>query len=777
MTIKSVLLSAVLFIGVADLNAQMYQSVTGGLIDQETNQPVPFAYVSLFKPDSTLAGRVVSDTAGRFMINQVLAGNYRLLINVLGYQNVTKGIVVSGGNFDLGIISLNGSTVNLNAVEVVGERIKARAERDKTTFFITKKIADASSSGTDLLKMIPGVSVDLMQKISVEGSTSIMILVDGKERDRNFVSQIDPTQIDKVEIISAPPSKYDASITGAINIVMKKERESGFSGQINSEVPVLTSLIYMQPSGSLNYGFKNLNLYASYSGEIIYGDLHESTSRKYSDHTGENVLGTDQYLRQKSWSHRLNYGIDYFLNPRNQINFYAFFNPYSRECNGISESQKNGEIIWNGKKEDTDINFGSFYSIYFKHMFNEKGNEIILDINNFSLKAENSTTFMPQAMENNYASIVSTVKPLQEVTTMKIDYNAFIGKDLSFSLGIKDRYQHMRDANSEEFRYTDNVFAAYGSFGYKHSKIDMNMGARVENSVSDLKNGFRNTSLFLLPYLAINYKLASNQNIQLTCSESVTRPNIYQLNPYAITDDAFSFHRGNSFLKPELHGTLFIEHSIRFKDNYVATRIFYSRISNAINNLTFMNDTSAFATHVFNLGTINQYGVQMRGAVKLGKLVTLNPYFRLYGLSTQVRNIQDYPVISDKNQIAFESGISAILSLKHDISASFIFQYSSPKNNIQDRYFSDALYFVTLEKTFMKKLKVGVVTALALTRKFTYQGTSISSADFNSYYEGNIKVPSVPFWFRLGYQFNPARKHQEVKRSQEEIDALPKKGF
>jgi hypothetical protein len=56
---------------------------------------------------------------------------------------------------------------------------------------------------------------------------------------------------------------------------MKRERNSGISVQINPEIPV-SSFIYSHPSGNLNLGFKKVNIYTSYTGELMYAGIHES---------------------------------------------------------------------------------------------------------------------------------------------------------------------------------------------------------------------------------------------------------------------------------------------------------------------------------------------------------------------------------------------------------------------------------------------------------------------------------------------------------------------
>jgi len=167
---------------------------------------VPFANVALIKvTDSTLLDGTMADENGEFKMSPVPMGKYKLVAMVIGYKPYTECIdVVSKDVTYAGIILLQDTAIVLKEAVISTDRLKAKSERDKTVFFMTKKMLDASNTGTDVLKLIPGIQVDLMQNISLEGSQNILIFVDGKERDRSFISQLNPRQIDNVEIISIP---------------------------------------------------------------------------------------------------------------------------------------------------------------------------------------------------------------------------------------------------------------------------------------------------------------------------------------------------------------------------------------------------------------------------------------------------------------------------------------------------------------------------------------------------------------------------------------------
>jgi outer membrane receptor protein involved in Fe transport len=762
----------------ATLSAQEKQSVTGKLIEGKSNQPVSLATVALVTPGAGIAGGTMSDENGIFRISPVIPGNYILKVTNIGFKPETRNIeVLSNGVTDLGIILLQDTSIMLHELVIVGERIKAKKESDRTTFNVTQKMLDVSHTGTDILKLIPGVQIDLMRNISLEGSTAILIFVDGKERDKNFISQLNPGQIDRIEVISAPPSDFDGNVTGAINIVLKKDSDSGISGHILAEIPVSSSLVYVFPSYSLNWSYKKLNLYTSYDGEMTYLNLNESTSRKalYGKDSNEIILTQD--LMQKEWSHRFHFGFDYYLTDRDQFNFYGYYNPSSRELDGTGYFRISGLVNEqvNSVKEDTDLNTGTFFSFYYKHNFAKKGSELTADISNYFLSGENLTNYLLCGSDNDTITWQNAINPEQNAFSLRIDFKTPFLEKFIFSTGVKTKLQSSND-RFNQFEYDENIFAIYGNLAYKKEKVDLSIGLRTEKSFSELKNTFSNPLLSFLPNATIRYKLNSKQNLQLSYNRLIRRPNLYQLNPAALRNDPYSLTRGNPFLKPSLSGSIFLEHSIQFDGNYLSSQLFYNRTTAAINDLLFINDTNVFETSVHNLGTINQLGLQISGTLKIS-LLTLNPYFKISGLQTSGNDIAKYYSIANKNIIGFESGLSAIASFKHDIACSLTLQYNSPKNYIQGSSYSDLLCFLSVEKTFKQKIRVGIVSAMPFTRSFTYNGTKTDGRDFQSSYEGNVIMPAVPVWFKLGFQFNSGKNRIKINREKEEIETLPKKGF
>ena len=601
-----IMIFAVAIVSSNGVYAQVKQSITGKLIEEKSNQVVSFATVALIKgSDSKIAGGSMSDENGVFSISSVIPGNYILKVSSIGFKPVTKTIAVENNLLtDAGIILLQDTSIMLEELVIVGERIKAKSESDRTTFNVTTKMLDVSSSGTDVLKLIPGVQIDLMQNISLEGSRDILIYVDGKERDKRYVSQLRPDQIDKIEVISAPPSDYDGNVTGAINIVLKKDKDSGFNGHVLAEIPTTSSLVYAFPSYSLNWGLKKLNFYTSYNGELTYLDLRESTIRSIWSENDTSVFTINQDLKQKEWTNRFHYGFDYFLSERDQFNFYGYYSNASRELDGFVYSPVSGatnECV-SSMKEDADKSTGTFYSLYYKHNFNKKGRELTADISNYFLSAENRTNFDFGANDIDLNSRVFGAKPKQNAFILRIDYKALLQSKYIFSAGVKAKHLESQD-KINNYKYNESIYAIYGNLSLKQTKTDLSIGLRLEQSESELIDAFSNPFLTFLPNATVRYKLTTKQNIQASLNSTIKRPNIFQLNPYSFLGDPYTICKGNPFLKPELTSSLFLEHSIQFNGNYLASRIFLNRTNNFINRLLLINEINPFEIQVQNLGS------------------------------------------------------------------------------------------------------------------------------------------------------------------------------
>jgi outer membrane cobalamin receptor len=758
------------------VSAQPGFTISGEIVSVENNEAVAFANIALLDSTRTqIIDGAAGNETGKFILKDVAPGTYLIQISAVGFESWTKKMRMRG-NVNLGTVPLLNSNVQLKDVDVIAERIKAKPSPDKTTFFVNWKMQETSNTGTDILKLIPGLQVDLQQNVSLEGSQNIIILVDGKERDRSFLSQLPASKIDKVEVISSPPAKYDASVTGVVNIVLSRENNTGLEGHIYLEIPTSGSEIFLTPAYSLNYGFGKFNLFTSYNGDIRYFNITESYSRKISGNPEMNEINSTQNVHQKTWSHRFHYGFDWFINERNQLNFYAFYNPHSQEHDGDAEVNSTGSETsgWLAEKEDKDLNYSGFYSLWYNYFFDKTaGHELALDMSLHNLKAVNASIFSNS--ETGYFQ-ENKVKPNNQNIHIKLDYTLPVSEKIKLNAGFQTRLTTMNDRNSATFRYDETVFAGYGTLSYKTTKLETTLGFRLENQNSKLHEEKTQKEIFLLPNFSAIYNLNEKQTLKLIYRHSLSWPGFYQLNSYKSVEDPFTFNSGNANLRPETHNQVYFEYSCRFKNHFFSARLFYHKTSDAIRNLMFLNNKGLFEIQKNNLGEIRQTGIQLNGALSFGK-VGINPYLKIFDAYSKPNQLPAKHQIESKHQLVLESGLSAFATFKKGFTASVIFQYASPMNEIQGNTFSDALYFVSLEKSFSKNLKAGIVSGLPLAKTFTYQGSEVAGRDFYHYSKGEIQLSSVPLWIKISYRFSSGKHVQKIERIKMAPEQEKRKGF
>ncbi|MCF8303362.1 MAG: TonB-dependent receptor family protein [Bacteroidales bacterium] len=781
-TVLMALIMAFLLIAAATYG-QKPASVSGRIINQADDDPISFATVALYhSPDSSLVDGVISKEDGWFLIQLVPAGKYYLKVSFVGYQTAILSLdLKQGEKYDTGNIPLTEKAVNIAETVVSAERIKAKTSNGKTTFFMNRKMHKVSNTGMDVLKHIPGIQFDFRQNISLAGKSNILILVNGRERDMHYIKQLNSEQIDKVEVIHSPGAKYPAEVNGVLNVVLKK-KDSGLKGHVFAEIPGSKDEIYLFPSAGLNYGYKDLSIFASCDGEFSYFDIHKKRELQIGNQHAPIDFYTESQFRQKNWSHHMHYGIEYRLNKKNSLQFYGFYNPWSWEHDGsltmkIEEGQTTAEKI-NGQREDTDRNHKHYYSLHYQHDFDENGKTLAVDLSYFTLNAFNKTTYNYTGVGNDFQpELINQNEPYEERGILRVEYNCQLGKKTGLEAGGKSVMKTLLNKQDAAFRYEEMLHSVYASV---HSNLDdfrFKAGMRAEYLEQELTGEFNRSKLALLPHANLIFKLGKIQDISFSYRRSLERPGLYELNPTLSVINPFMMQQGNPALKPAIQNKLALEYSLRPNNNYLAATLFWENTSNVIDRMSFINNKQQLQIETANMGTMRQYGLQLIGSLKLTGQITLNPYLKGYRYNVSMNQAAMEKGLDDKSGWAYESGLSAMMSFKHDFSVSAIFSYNSPQPLMQCRIYEDAIYFLKVDKMIMKDLKIGIKAALPFAGSFVYRGKESQSDDFYHKEEGKIQMSPFPVWFQLKYQFSLGKKLKPNQHKPEGIYDTPKKGF
>ncbi|MCX6166104.1 MAG: TonB-dependent receptor [Ignavibacteriae bacterium] len=247
--------------------------ITGIVIDSSSNTPIESATVQLFSlRDSSLVTGAATNKKGEFTLEPRF-GRFKLKVSFIGYNNtVINNIKINPETpeVNVGTIKLStGSEMTTKEIEVEAEAPVFENQLDKKVFNVEKTIVSESGSAVDVLKNVPSVTVDADGNISLRGSSNVKILINGRPsamlgNDPSAVlEQIPSKMIESIEIMTNPSSKYDPESTaGIINIILKKQQDDGYNGNISTNVG--TGDKY-NTSINLNFRKNKFNFTASYN--------------------------------------------------------------------------------------------------------------------------------------------------------------------------------------------------------------------------------------------------------------------------------------------------------------------------------------------------------------------------------------------------------------------------------------------------------------------------------------------------------------------------------
>ncbi|WP_315823811.1 TonB-dependent receptor [Paraflavitalea speifideaquila] len=237
--------------------------VTGKIMESGTITPLEYATITVF---DRLSGKTItgttSDKAGQFSLTGLGPGDYRLVIEFIGFKPLEIPAVQVRKNetVDIKTIKLNRDQQNLTPVTVTAQTKLIESKIDKLVFNAGKDLTSQGGVATDLLRKVPQVSVDVDGNVQLAGNSSIRFLINGKPSTAfgssvtDVLQSIPASQIKSIEVITNPGARYDAQgLGGIINIILKQNTARGINGNLS-----LTAGTRME-NGSFNFNARNKN--------------------------------------------------------------------------------------------------------------------------------------------------------------------------------------------------------------------------------------------------------------------------------------------------------------------------------------------------------------------------------------------------------------------------------------------------------------------------------------------------------------------------------------
>jgi outer membrane receptor for ferrienterochelin and colicin len=215
--------------------------VKGSVSDSLTGKPLSYVTVVLQDAKTKQALKsILSKDDGNFEISAAPNKDYLLVLAFTGYENKTISIKNERTTLNLGNISLSASSKQLKEVTVTAQRPVMKRQIDGITYDVTADPESVALTALDMMRKVPLLTVDASDNIKLKGNSNYKILINGKEsalvakNPSDVLRAMPATNIERIEVITTPPAKYDAEgLAGIINIITKKNMDQGYNIGIN----------------------------------------------------------------------------------------------------------------------------------------------------------------------------------------------------------------------------------------------------------------------------------------------------------------------------------------------------------------------------------------------------------------------------------------------------------------------------------------------------------------------------------------------------------------
>lgn len=784
--------------------------VYGKVADQQTGKPIESATIEITTingNDSTTAF-VVTDKEGNFSIQLPQHQRVRFAITAVGFERQEGRVSPEqmGQDFNAGKILMITDPANLASVVVTAKKPMMTLAVDRRIFNADAAVTAKGGNAVDIMKNIPSLSVDVNGSVQLRNS-SPQILVDGRPTILTL-EQIPADDVDRVEVITNPSSKYDAGSTGGIiNIIMKKNRKAGLNGMVSAGIGTPKLL---NGNLSLNYRQGKVNFFVSGNFNKRGGLAKEEAYRQNKT----NGTITD-YFNQVSETERdrrfmsIRFGVDYFINDKNTLSLTQGFVD-GRFGDVQTQNQQyldvNGNLTHTGYRRSTDNDFFNRANtqLNYRKTYEKSGKEWTADLtynggNNGGDGHIGSQLYKLSGDPDGAASsVVSNSTGNGRQITFQTDYSNPLTEKSKLELGARSYHNFSKDkldvfaidengtasklSLSNDYKYREMVNAVYGNYANSIGKLKYQGGLRIEQSSFkgelidsarkfgyDYPSGGKNTWNAVFPTLFLTYELGDGNDIQVNFARRINRPNFWAINPYVDISDPMNIRRGNPALQPEFTNSFELNYNKQYESGNFLLSTYYR---NNTADITSYSDTisqqelqnlgnasispNAILTTFINADRTNRMGAEITWLQRIGKSFDFTPNF-----NAQYRDVKAVVNDINLNNYGFNWSSKIMMNYKlltpsspitNNLSFQLSGQYESPRVMPQGKQKEQYGFDFAIRKDFLKN-KAGTIVFnindVLNSRKF---GSITDTENFyqDSYRRWNVRSFRLTFSYRFG---------------------------
>ena len=655
------LLSLLFLISTSTLFAQMGNGnigsarpggkISGNVIDATDNKPLEYANIVLFDEEThTMITGTVTNPSGNFSLEKIKPGKYSLEVKFIGYErNVVEEVTLTRGSFhiDLGTIKLTRATYETEEVEVVAEKTVVEYKIDKKVINVGQQATSLSGTAVDALEMSPAIRVDIDGTVSLRGSSSFTLLIDGKPSildASDALNQLPASAIENIEIITNPSAKYDPEGTsGIINVILKKNELSGFSGMVNLNAGTHENyggdalFEYRHNGFSANFGF-------DYSERNRPGNMTSARQTTTNDIT--TFLNSDGERKHGGKRYGLRGGLSFDLTDSDNLSASFRYGGMDHGHSSDFNYEQWTSVIpdrYLYSSSESSTRDGEYYriSMDYLHKFGPNDHKLYLEANYSSRDGDetsrndlldemnnltDSKKYIESGPSKNWRFKAEYKLPFNETDYLEAGYNADLDDDDEFNENYEynfatNQYDFL-DLYSHDSKSKEDVHALFGTYTAELGAFGFQIGLRGEYTYRDIELVGENKSFNIdrvdfFPTLHTSYKIDDTFSVMASYSRRIRRPRGFDLEPFETWMDAYNVRVGNPALNPEYINSVEAGFQKHFEKVTFSIESYYRYTTNSIERVTSVYSENVMLHTVANIGKTHALGAEL--------MLTFNP--------------------------------------------------------------------------------------------------------------------------------------------------------
>jgi outer membrane receptor protein involved in Fe transport len=610
------------------------QSPVSGSVQDGTGRGLPFATaVLLHLPDSAVTISQTTTEQGTFRFEGVAAGRYCLRALALGYVQGRVVVVVDSRAVQVPALRLVATTRTLGEVVVQGRPPLLEQHADRTVVNMDR-LNTAGDNALEALKKIPGITLDREEHLQYRGSSSVLVLIDGKpsyltgEALSQYLKSIPAAQLSQVELLPNPPASLDAAGTaGVLNIRTRRSALPGLTGTVTGTA---SKTRYDRASASTNLAYNVGKVRSFARAGVGYSDFYNALSITR--------LIRDTTFTQHNYWHPLTRSVSYAAGADVPLTKRQTLGGQVRGSYGTSDTQVSSESVTTApdgqptgrlamSNPRTNFSRDVALNLNYRLALDTLGRELTADADLVRGASAGHQDFLPLT-----APPVGAPGALQgqqrsqqasDVTihALKVDYVHPLPGHWRAEAGAKASlvttrssiaFEHLAGATewqldstrTNQFRYDERITAGYVTLSTTWNKLELKGGLRGEHTHSvgaSPTTGQRVARDYfqLFPTAFASYQFSPHDQLSLSAGRRISRPSYQSLNPFLTYTDAYTVMQGNPFLAPSLARSVEFNYLHR---GFQVLALSYLLETNVVNEVATQNDqTKVTTTRPMNL--------------------------------------------------------------------------------------------------------------------------------------------------------------------------------